>query len=247
MKIIAKMAVGLTACAMAASAFAGGPEMAPPTIDGFNIGLGMGFKSYQFGQYITEWTAPFDYYANPYSGLNKFGPIGELGYTFQVGPMGFVGLRGYYEYDNVHFWTYTTNTQSYQSQVDLQSHVAAMLVGGLLLNANNAAYLEAGYTALWAKRILSVIAGPGSTATPPPFVTSNTTFNGGIVGVGWRHYFVPNVYLDLSYDFALYSNGGSLITAWDGATGTPTGTQASGLSKLQVNGVTATLNYLFQV
>ena len=45
MKKIAKMAVGLTAVAMAASAFAGGPEMAAPSISGFNIGLGFGFKN----------------------------------------------------------------------------------------------------------------------------------------------------------------------------------------------------------
>lgn len=240
MKRIAKVAVGLTAVTLAASAFAGGPEMAPPTINGFNIGLGFGFNSYnhdlaqaEFGQLVNGFFP---------SGLlhpaTHFGPIGEIGYTFQVNNWAFVGLRGFWQYD--HFNTMIP-VIDYVGQVDLRSHLAAMFLAGILLSSSNAVYLEAGYTAMWGKTTGQPFINPGQ-ALP---VSAKYTLNGGIAGIGWRHYFVNNVYLDLSYNFALYADSSTGVTI---VSNDPFNNfAASGLKKTQVNGVTATLNYLFQV
>ncbi len=238
MKTIAKVAVGLTAVAMAASAFAGGPEMAPPTINGFNIGLGFGYNSYTYESRITEFNTN-EIFDNGFLQANKFGPVGEIGYTFQVNQWAFVGLRAFWEYDNQRSFDQTGN---YEGQVFLQSHLAALFVVGALINDTNAAYIELGYSALWGKNILQASTDPGQ-VTP---ISSKYTLSGGVMGVGWRHYFMNNVYLDLGYNFILYANAKSssaltLPAATDG------GATLSNIRKPQVNGVTATLNYLFKV
>ena len=237
MKKIAKMAVGLTAVAMAASAFAGGPEMAAPSISGFNIGLGFGFKSYLYDQVQIDFTNP-NLLANALPNqAGKFGPLGEIGYTFQLNNWAFIGLRAYWQYDR---FRNQTAFGSYQGQTYLQSHLAAMFLAGLLLNGSNAAYLEVGYTALWGKVSLQAVNAPGQ-VTP---ASANYTLSGGIAGVGWRHYFMNNVYLDLSYDFALYSDSSTGVALPASLNG---GANLSGVRKLHVNGITATLNYLFKM
>lgn len=238
MKKIAKMAVGLTAVAMAASAFAGGPEMAAPTINGLNIGLGFGYKTYVYDQVFTDFNGNNLRIENAAVARNEFGPIGEIGYTFQLSSWAFVGLRAYWEYD--HYRDYVSSFGVYQANANLQSHIAAMFVAGLLLNSSNAAYLEGGYTAMWGKTVVQAQNAPGQAAP----VSATYTLSGGIVGIGWRHYFMTNVYLDLSYDFALYADNNTSVAVPANLNG---GATANGVRRLQVNGITATLNYLFKI
>lgn len=236
MKKLAKMAVGLTAVAMAASAFAGGPEMPANTINGFNIGLGFGYKTYTYHARVVDLT-PGAFIDN-FVDNTKFGPLGEIGYTFQLSNWAFIGLRVYYEYDNLYT---TTLIGSYASNSALQSHLAALFLAGVLLNSSNAVYLEAGYSAMWGKKSLELANANGGAFVS---ATNNFTLSGGIAGIGWRHYFMNNVYLDLSYDFALYADDDTTLNVPPGISG---GATAYPLTRIQVNGVTATLNYLFNV
>jgi len=240
MKKIAKMAVGLTAVAMAASAFAGGPEMAPPTISGFNVGLGFGYDSYSYSQALTE-IGGTNFYLQSLVENTKFGPVGEIGYTFQVSNWAFLGLRAFYKYDNFNAQQLEFNGHTGNATTSLQSHIAVVFLGGIMLNGSNAAYIELGYTALWGKSTLAHTVAPGG-STP---VSTNYTLSGGIAGIGWRHYFVNNVYLDLSYDFSLYEDGSNGLAL--ASTNAANNITAGDIKRVQVNGVTATLNYLFNV
>ena len=240
MKKIAKMAVGLTAVTMAASAFAGGPEMAAPSINGFNIGLGFGYDSYSYSQVVSE-IGGVNFQAVSQVNNNKFGPLGEIGYTFQVSNWAFLGIRAYWKYDDFRTQVRQIVNLVANNITNLQSHVAAMIVFGAMLNGSNAAYLEAGYTAIWGKSTLGQVTAPGGNIP----VSATYTLSGGIAGIGWRHYFMSNVYLDLSYDFALYSDNSTTLSL--PATTGSNSVNVDGVKRLHISGVTATLNYLFKV
>ncbi len=250
METTTKLALGVSAlCCLVTTAFAGGPEMPMIDMNGINLGVGGAYNSYKYDMTQSDFTAANLEAAteNQAPTVNKFGPVGQLGYTY-AGDNWIFGVVGQFEYDDVRNFTNDFGIQLGNAQVMLRSHINAMLLGGLKVNDANAVYLEGGYTAFWGKSLLGLDVPPGAGAGP---LSTKYTLNGGIAGVGWRHYFINNVFVDLSYSFALYGNKESGVILPATNTTAPallTATQTmSGIKRLTVNGVTATANYLFNV
>lgn len=242
-----KVSIGLSAlCCLATAAFAGGPEMPMVDMNGFNIGLGAGYKTYYADNfYQVGYNSTNASYANVPAIVNQtvFGPLGEIGYTF-AGDWWVGGIRGYYEYDNVsQNLLFGPSTNDFNGTTSLSSHLAAMLFGGVKLSDTSLAYLEAGYTALWGENTIN----PNLTnsASHSGAFENDFTLSGGIVGIGMRHYFADtHLYLDVSYDYAIYSDSSSSSTVSATGNAGVVG-QLGNVEKISVNGVTATVNYLF--
>ncbi|ACJ18971.1 outer membrane porin P1 [Coxiella burnetii CbuG_Q212] len=220
-------------------------------MNGFHIGLGFGYKSYTYDQVGTV-TVTIDggtvlSVLHPVSAsITQFGPVGELGYTF-ASDWWIAGVKAQYQYDNVrsvHMMDVPLVGSNYSYRTRLGSHLTAMLLAGIKVNEANAVYLEAGYSTVWGKTTLF---GPG-----PVAVSMKNRLNGGIAGIGWRHYFMNNVFLDLSYDYALYrskSNSVTLSSANASAEKTAIGVSRTvqNPKRVAINGITATVNYLFNI
>ena len=237
-----KMLAGLCAACVATTALAGGPEFesqAPTGIDmtGIHLGVGFGYKSYRYTQrevdlsgvnFLTDQASPQ---------IEKMTPLGEAGYTCSCDNW-LIGVKGYYQYDNQRT---QANFVNLVVQTRLASHFAVMLFGGLKLNEANAVYLEAGYTMLMGKLFIAPRLSPGGQVPG----TLNFNVSGGVAGVGYRHYFETNVFVDLSYDYALYSDSKKVLNlpGW-GANGPGS---VTAVKRLEINGVNLTVNYLFNV
>ncbi|WP_264770573.1 outer membrane protein [Coxiella burnetii] len=245
METTTKLAIGVSAlCCLASAAFAGGPDIPMIDMNGFHIGLGFGYKSYTYDQVgtvtVTTNGGTVLSVLHPAS-ITQFGPVGELGYTF-ASDWWIAGVKAQYQYDNVR--SVHTIDDAPLDRTRLGSHLTAMLLAGIKVNEANAVYLEAGYSTVWGKTTLF---GPGLVA-----VSMKNRLNGGIAGIGWRHYFMNNVFLDLSYDYALYrskSNSVTLSSATASAEGTATGVSGTvqNPKRVAINGITATVNYLFNI
>ncbi len=245
METTKKLAISVSAlCCLATAAFAGGPEAPMIDMNGIHIGLGFGYKSYKYDLDHYDYTGANLLDRNGAGTVTKFGPLGELGYTY-AGDDWIVGLKGQFEFDDVRNATGLSGVLVSTSEVKLRSHLTAMLLAGLKVNEANAVYLEAGYTAMFVQQVLSLNAGPGAGGQP---VSTSYTLNGGVVGIGWRHYFENNVFVDLSYDFALYADKNiNLNIPASGVTVVTNYQEVGGVRQLRVNGITATANYLFNV
>ncbi|ABS78468.1 hypothetical protein CbuD7D7780_09140 [Coxiella burnetii] len=239
METTTKLAIGVSAlCCLASAAFAGGPDIPMIDMNGFHIGLGFGYKSYTYDQVgtvtVTTGGGTVLGVLHPVSAsITQFGPVGELGYTF-ASDWWIAGVKAQYQYDNVR------SVHIMDAHSRLGSHLTAMLLAGIKVNEANAVYLEAGYSTVWGKTTLF---GPG-----PVAVSMKNRLNGGIAGIGWRHYFMNNVFLDLSYDYALYrskSNSVTLPSAEETAIGVSGTVQNP--KRVAINGITATVNYLFNI
>ncbi|MFK3618034.1 hypothetical protein WJ883_11350, partial [Coxiella burnetii] len=148
----------------------------------------------------------------------------------------------YYTVRSVHLMFASLVGSTYRTR--LGSHLTAMLLAGIKVNEANAVYLEAGYSTVWGKTTLF---DPG-----PVAVSMKNRLNGGIAGIGWRHYFMNNVFLDLSYDYALYrskSNSVTLSSATASAEEAAIGVLGTvqNPKRVAINGITATVNYLFNI
>ncbi|AAO89868.2 hypothetical protein AYM02_10535 [Coxiella burnetii] len=252
METTTKLAIGVSAlCCLASAAFAGGPDIPMIDMNGFHIGLGFGYKSYTYDQVgtvtVTTNGGTVLSVLHPVSAsITQFGPVGELGYTF-ASDWWIAGVKAQYQYDNVrsvHIMDAPLVGSNYSYRTRLGSHLTAMLLAGIKVNEANAVYLEAGYSTVWGKTTLF---GPG-----PVAVSMKNRLNGGIAGIGWRHYFMNNVFLDLSYDYALYrskSNSVTLSSATASAEGTAIGVSGTvqNPKRVAINGITATVNYLFNI
>lgn len=245
METTTKLAIGISAlCSLASAAFAGGPEMPAIDMNGINFGLGFGYKTYTFDYRATREDGTTFFNDNYSHSLNQFGPLGELGYTWAGYHWAF-GILGQFEYDNVRV---TDQTVHQSTRVRLGSHVNAMLMAGFKVTECDLLYLEGGYSAIWGKTTLFPHAD-GAVAAPS--VHKSYTLSGGIMGIGWRHYFMSDVFLDVSYDYALYASksdkpGNLLTSTFTSATNTVTSTVYSP-KRVAVNGITATANYLFNL
>ncbi|WP_264769727.1 outer membrane protein [Coxiella burnetii] len=251
METTTKLAIGVSAlCCLASAAFAGGPDIPMIDMNGFHIGLGFGYKSYTYDQLGTVTVVTTDggtilSALHPVSAsITQFGPVGELGYTF-ASDWWIAGVKAQYQYDNVrsvHIMDASLVGSTYRTR--LGSHLTAMLLAGIKVNEANAVYLEAGYSTVWGKTTLF---DPG-----PVAVSMKNRLNGGIAGIGWRHYFMNNVFLDLSYDYALYrskSNSVTLSSAIASAEEAAIGVLGTvrNPKRVAINGITATVNYLFNI
>lgn len=253
METTTKLAIGVSAlCCLATAAFAGGPEVPMIDMNGINVGLGFGYKSYTWDQAaasadIVDGTPRVLFFPVSDS-LNQFGPLGELGYTY-AGYSWVFGVKGQFEYDNVrvtHPVHNITANSTFTYRTRFGSHVTAMLLAGLKVTDADVVYLEGGYTALWGKT--TVFSGDSAAVAPAgTAVSTKYTLNGGIAGVGYRHYFMNNVFLDVSYDYALYKSKNGAV-GFSGVGAANTGVVAvANPKRVAINGITATANYLFNI
>src|SRR3990172_10872665 len=190
METTTKLAVVLSTLCCFNIAFAGGPEVPMLDMNGFHMGVGGAYKGYRFSNTNIDTFFPTRWETN-YS-INQFGPVGELGYTF-AGDQWIFGIKGQFEYDNAAISQPTNSVTFNSANFELNSHVTAMLLGGIKANDTNVVYLEGGYTAMMGKSVIYNVFQPG--AGTGNAVSAEYTLNGGIVGAGWRHYFMHNVFL----------------------------------------------------
>ncbi|MBW5803042.1 hypothetical protein FIV31_07180 [Coxiella endosymbiont of Ornithodoros amblus] len=228
METTTKLAIGVSAlCSLAGAAFGGGPNIPMINMNGFHIGLGFGYKSYTY-----IWDDVIRTLHPVSASITQFSPIGELGYTF-ASDWWIAGVKAQYQYDNVRSVPVDAPLSVYFHRSRLGSHLTAMLLAGIRINEANALYLEAGYSTVWGK---TTFFGRG-----PVSVSVKNRLNGGIAGVGWRHYFMKNVFVDLSYDYALYrsKSGETAINPVSGVLENP--------GRVAISGINATVNYLFNI
>lgn len=251
-----------TAAVLTASslAFAGGPEMPPPSHSAIFIGLGGAYNATQyenaiFSPFSTGTPAVITGFTN---GLEDnrvvFGEsaVGQLGYDYFSGTGGFLGIKGLFNYlnKNTQFTTPDfaggvggTGTSS-NVVLELQSMVQAMLEGGVLIG-KNAFYLEAGYAALFTKVDMRATEAAGIVSA-----SQYNTLNGGVAGVGYRRYFWDSLYIDAVYSYALFADASTL----NGTTAVPIildddslgfGTISSHVQSVRVQDIVLTVNYAF--
>lgn len=198
-------------CATSQFALAGGPEMPPPGHMALYIGVGGAYDYAQYKNALATYILPtfniIDVMAyednNSIFGLS---PVGQLGFEYFFGSGGFIGVKGLFNFVDKNSQYLAPGDQlslsstSNQGIVEFQSMVQAMLEGGICINSN-AFYLEAGYSALFTKSILRNVLTGGLVIG-----SQNQTLNGGVVGVGYRHYFWDVLSLDVAYSYSIYAD-----------------------------------------
>lgn len=109
-----------------------------------------------------------------------------------------------------------------------------MLLAGIKVNEANALYLEAGYSTVWGKTTFFGRA-------PVSVSIMKNRLNAGIAGIGWGHYFMNNVFVDLSYGYALYRSKSreAAINRLSGVLRNP--------ERVAISDINATVNYLFNI
>ncbi|WP_304986038.1 outer membrane protein [Coxiella-like endosymbiont] len=229
-------------CCLATAAFAGRPYVPVCDMNGFHVGLGFWYNSYIWDQVSSVADATSHSLFHPTSiSLTQFGSVGELGYTFATYNWIF-GVRGQFQYDNIRVvqpgFLYDASLPYYRTGIgSIGSHFLATLLAGLKVNDWDAVYLEGGYTTLLGR--ITVL--PGASA----FVsqTVKEKLNGGVAAIGWRHYFMNNIFVDLRYSYSLYrSKTSSVSTTSEEFTAT-----VNNPTRVAINGITATANYLFNI
>ncbi len=230
-------------CATSQLALAGGPEMPPPGHSTIFIGIGGAYDYIQSqgtaGVLITGTATNFQF-----EGVNSlFGlsPAGQLGYEYFFGSGGFFGIKGVYNYTNKDsqrdFAVLVGDTLfSDQAIFEAQSMVQAMLEGGICIN-NNAFYLEGGYAALFGTALVRDTVAGGNV-----LAKTNQTFNGGVAGIGYRHYFWDVLSIDAVYSYALFAQG-NLVSTPSVTDSTIVGYGQA--NRLSVQDVLFTVNYNF--
>lgn len=227
------------ALCVASSAFAGGPEMPPPGHSAVFIGIGGAFD-YAQGQVVAGGNAFADPLINAqfeFSNSN-FGlaPAGQLGYEYFFGSGGFFGIKGVYYYTNKNFANHQT-IDDIQGLLEFQSMVQAMLEGGICVN-NNAIYLEAGYAALFTHGVVRDIFPAAGVVVGSHY----DTLNGGVAGIGFRHYFWDVISIDAVYSYALFADGDTVSGA---LVSDPTIRGYAQLKRVSVQDILFTVNYNF--
>lgn len=241
METTTKLAIGVSAlCCLATAAFAGGPDVPTPDMSGFHIGLGGGYNSYTWDQ-VASVTNGVETLSHPSSvALTQFAPVGELGYTF-ANQNWIFGVRVKYQYDNVRVVEpgFVIEDEDLDYRTRLGSQLSATLLAGLKVNSFNAVYLEGGYTTLWDR-----VSFPIATSAEFPYKSVKARLNGGVAAIGWRHYFMNNVFFDVRYSYSMYKNktSGVSTTSEYGLTAT-----VNNPARLVVKGITVTANYLFNM
>lgn len=240
-------------CAASQFAFAGGPEMPPPAHSAifFGIGGAYDFVSYKDTVFAPTGFSPAGVLVTSGVGFEDnnsvFGlsPVGQLGYDYFFGTGGFIGIKGLFNFVDKNTTFTATGTgvataNNTQAIAEFQSMVQAMLEGGVCIN-NNAFYLEGGYAALFTKLALRDIAAGGQVTG-----SQHETFNGGVAGIGYRHYFWDSLFLDAVYSYALFTDGNTLTANNITAAGTVTPTTDSAqLKRVRVQDIVLTVNYAF--
>lgn len=237
-------------CATSQFAFAGGPEMPPPGHSTIFIGLG---GAYDYAQYVNtigtietiDGVVVFDS-GNQWQdnrGIFGLAPIGQLGYEYFFGTGGFIGIKGLFNFVDKNT-SYSFDDETYQAVYEVNSMVQAMLEGGFCFN-NNAVYLEGGYAALFTKlavRNIDSIPFGGLVLG-----SVNQTLNGGVVGIGYRHYFWDVLSLDLAYSYSLYADPSSFTPSQLGIGDFAdyTFTEGAQSKRVRVQDIVLTVNYNF--
>ncbi len=144
------------------------------------------------------------------------------------------GVKAQYQYDNVRSVPVDAPLSFYFHRSRLGSHLTAMLLAGIKVNEANALYLEAGYSTVWGKTTFFGRA-------PVSVSIMKNRLNAGIAGIGWGHYFMNNVFVDLSYGYALYRSKSreAAINRLSGVLRNP--------ERVAISDINATVNYLFNI
>lgn len=225
-------------CAASQFALAGGPDMPPPGHSSIFFGLGGAFDYAQYKNTIGAPATPtttFDFFEDNNS-IFGLSPVGQLGYEYFFGTGGFIGIKGLFNFiDKNRAFVASTNTST-QTIAEFQSMVQAMLEGGICIN-NNAFYLEGGYSALFTDNITRNFNNGG-------FVqgTQSQTLNGGVAGIGFRHYFWDSLFIDAVYSYSLYADGTNLVTTDSLVAADQDSAQ---LKQVRVQDIVLTVNYAF--
>jgi outer membrane immunogenic protein len=225
-------------CATSQFALAGGPDMPPPGHSSIFLGIGGAYDYVQYKDTIGAPATPvasFEFYEdnNSVFGLS---PVGQLGYEYFFGTGGFIGIKGLFNFVDKNTQFITGTVSSLQTVAEFQSMVQAMLEGGICIN-NNAFYLEGGYSALFSKLIARNFANGGAVQG-----TASQTLNGGVAGIGYRHYFWDSLFLDAVYSYSIYADGSSLVTT---NSVTPANGDTAQLKRVRVQDIVLTVNYAF--
>ena len=217
-------------CSLAATAVATASSSSSTSMidmNGLHIGIGVRCKSYTYAQF-NEKGGRNGLITNVVGSKISFDSLmyrlsGELGYTF-TRDRWIAGIKAQFRYDNAR----NVHTVDSSYQMYWGSHITTMLLAGTKINQSNAVYLATGYSSVWRKTALF---------SPIPVLS------GVIAGIGWRHYFINNVFADLSYDYALYR---SKFNSTNIRTGT-TRLWFIENPKRTISGITATVNYFFNM
>ncbi len=213
-------------------------DLKPENVDmsGFSIGLGAGYQSYKYEMTQTDSTGLNTIFVNQAPSLNTVGMLGQMGYTYIFDRM-VLGFAGQFEYDNLRSFNGSAALIS-DAIVVFRSHINVSVLGGYKANAMNLIYLEVGYSSLMTNSILRISTPPGE-----PQILEHS-LNGNFFGIGWRHYFMNRFFIDLDYDFIYYAK--SLTGISIPTTATLARQSMSELDRTTVNGITATINYVFK-
>lgn len=213
-------------CAIGQLALAGGVEVPPAGHSSLFIGVGGAYDVVQYKDTATEslnlFGRPVVVQASEDNG-SVFGlsPVGQLGYEYVWASGGFLGIKGLlfnfvdkntsYNIPTIPLFIgflsapADSTSPTAQAIVQFQSMLQTMVEGGIRIN-NNAFYLEAGYSALFAKSIIRNVLDGGLVLN-----SENQTLNGGVIGLGYRHYFWDVLFIDAAYTYSLYADASQLM------------------------------------
>ena len=191
-------------------------------MNGFHVGLGIRFKPCIYDQCnengknnLTDKIVG--------SNINFISLVyhlsGELGYTFMK-EYWIAGIKVKFQYDdaqNIHAVDFST----YQIR---GIYATTVLLAGIKISQANAAYLTTGYSSVWRR---------------PAFRNAIPVPSDIVAGIGWRYYFVDNIFIDLSYDCTFHRSKSSIEMIH--------ARSIEYLKKVTVNGITATINYFFNM
>lgn len=203
-------------------------------MSGINVGLGVdAFNNAQGYTYFSGQTAKHFYSYLDIPGFQGFTLAGELGYTFET-DRGIYGILGQFVYDNNDVTEVVGDEKEYRAA--LQSHVNAILMAGIKFNRTNVAYITGGYSIAFG--LIGI-----QNDTYVGALKKYYSQNGGIFGLGIRHYFTRHTFLNLNYEYALFKHDNAMIVF--PATSTTKEATITSARQLCENGLIATLNYLF--
>ena len=225
------------------SALAGGPEYPPPLqIQGLDIGLGMTFPYAIHRMYFMQFSSRLavDNFRTIDVGANQTYAIGEIGYTFPIRQTGFIGVKGLILYAGREL---TSALGESTLEIMLKYRASGLVFGGIRIDKADLAYLEAGYTGAAMTFLADFLAFGGRDGS----MRMADWVQGGTAGVGYRHYFHYNFFVDLSGTYTLLQHTPGLEISGFQPSTTPFIAGFTGIRRFQIIDLEATINYLFLI
>lgn len=206
----------------------------PVEINGFHFGGGLSGASVNWRYYYYSIKTSGSYSsARQIENTINYSPFAEFGYTHRFNNK-IVGVKARFDYDDDR--SYLENPTLQQDRYAMDSDLTVMLLAGFLLNEHTTAFLEGGYSVLFADSAFENFYSPGLFTV----VNQHFILQGGGAGLGIREYFNKFIFIDVSYDFLLYSNSNARIFV---PTGTPDNMTVSGPRMITISRVFAGLNF----